>query len=327
MRALIVGLGSIGRRHLTNLKSVRPDIDVIGWRHVSTHEIVEGVNQVVYRLEEALESQPDFALITCPAAQHIEVGLALAQHGIHLFIEKPLSDDLVGVEQLLTMCRQRNLALMIGYNFRFYRPLQMMAAAIADGYIGRILSLRTEVGQYLPDWRRGTDYRQGVSARRELGGGAVLELSHELDYTRWFGGEVSRVSAQLTQVSDLEIDVEDVAEINLVFANGALGNVHVDMIQRSPTRSCRVIGTDGTVAWDGISNRVQLYTAEAASWSELHPALVLDRNQMYKDELSHFLKCVMGEAQPIVSGTEARRIIEIALAAKQSAREGRQIDL
>ena len=114
---------------------------------------------------------------------------------------------------LLALCHQRRLVLMVGYNFRFYPPLQAMRQALVEGCIGRLISLRAEAGQYLPDWRPGSDYRQGASARRELGGGVVLELSHELDYIRWLGGEVESVGALVGKLSDLEIEVEDTAEI------------------------------------------------------------------------------------------------------------------
>jgi predicted dehydrogenase len=215
---------------------------------------------------------------------------------------------------------------MVGYNLRFCRPLQVMRQALVEGRIGRPLALRAEAGQYLPEWRPGKDYRQCVSARRDLGGGAVLELSHELDYVRWLVGEVKTVCAQVGHLSDLELDVEDTAEIILQFCNGAIGSVHLDMVQRPATRTCRIVGTEGTLAWDGMSHRVQLFSAAADRWSDLHPAEAIDRNEMYLAELRHFFGCVRGKGKPIVSGNEGRRVLEIALAVKKSSVEQRVVD-
>ena len=331
LRALIVGLGSMGRRHLANLRLIEPAAHITIWHQRSKRQGVaeapSPADCVVYNLEDALDTKPDAALITNPASLHIETGLALAREGVHLFIEKPLSNTLDGVDELLDLCRQWSLVLTVGYNFRFYRPLQVMRQALQEGRIGCIIALRAEAGQYLPDWRPGSDYWQGVSARRNLGGGAVLELSHELDYVRWLVGEVKTVSAQVGHLSDLEIDVEDTAEIILQFRNGAIGSVHLDMIQRPATRTCRIIGTEGTLAWDWSSHCVRLFSATTNTWSDLHPPKTIDRNEMYVAELRHFLDCVRGKEEPIVSGEDGRRVLEIALAVKRSSKEQRVVEL
>ena len=331
MRFLVVGLGSIGRRHIHNLKRVDPTAEISVWRRRQTSEdlgdVAPLVDRVVYSLDDAQESRPDAALVTNPASLHVETGLALAQNGVHLFVEKPISNTLDGVDPLLELCRERGLVLMVGYNFRFYKPLQAMHQALTEGRIGRVLSLRAEVGQYLPDWRPDRDYRDTVSAQQDLGGGVVLELSHELDYVRWLVGEADSVSAQVGHLSDLEIDVEDTAEITLKHVNGAIGNVHMNMVQRPSTRTCRIIGTEGMLAWDGMSNSVAMSENGTSSWSDLIPTEPIDRNDMYVAELRHFLDCVKGDEAPIVSGDDGRRTLELALAAKRSSEEGRVVEL
>jgi predicted dehydrogenase len=331
MRALIASLGSIGRRHLANLRLIEPDTHITVWHQHSNHsgntESLFPADCVVYRLEDALGTQPDVALITCPASRHIETGLALVEHGIHLFIEKPLSNTLSGVDRLLSLCHRHSLVLMVGYNFRFYLPMQIMRQALLQGQIGRVLSARAEVGQYLPDWRPGSDYRQSVSARSELGGGVLLELSHELDYVRWLVGEVETVSAHIGHLSNLETDVEDMAEIILQFDRGAIGSVHLDMTQRVATRTCRIIGTEGTLVWDGMSHQVRLFSVVTNTWTDLYPAQVIDRNDMYIAELRHFLDCARGDTTPSVTGEDGRRVLQIALAAKQSSIEQRVVKL
>ena len=331
MHILVVGLGSIGRRHVRNLKRIEPSAEITAWRRIGPDQSLGDsgplVDRVVYSLEEALSTRPDAALVTNPAPMHVETGLALAHEGIHLFIEKPISNTLDGVNSLMELCRARGLALMVGYNFRFYSPLQAVRRALDVGSIGRLVSLRAEVGQYLPDWRPGSDYRQGVSANAHLGGGALLEQSHELDYARWLAGEVEAVSAQAGHLSDLDMDVEDTAEVLLRFSNGAFGSVHLDMVQKSMTRTCRIIGTEGTLTWDWSSHRARLFTGATGTWTELCDGQGIDSNDMYLDEMRHFLDCVRGYASPMVGGEDGLRALEIALAARRSSEEGHAVEI
>lgn len=331
MKVLIVGFGSIGQRHLENLRRIDATAKVVIWhQHTDARDVPEKFQDAdhrVYSLEDALETRPDVALITNPASQHIKTGLDLAAYNISLFIEKPISNELDGVDELLELCRERSLILMVGYIFRFYHPLKVLRKALIEGKIGRPLILRSEVGQYLPDWRPGKDYRQSVSARQDLGGGAVLELSHELDYARWLLGEVESVNAHLAQLGNLDIDVEDAAEIILQFRNRAVGSIHLDMIQRPATRMCSIIGTEGTLTWDGSSHRVQLFSVTSNSWQDLHPASSINPNKIYEDELRHFIDCFRGKTVPIVSGEDGKRALEIALAAKRSSQSQRVVYL
>lgn len=331
MRVLVVGLGSIGRRHIRNLKRIDPAIQVVVWRRACSADglgdMALSIDKVVTSFDEVLLARPDAAIVTNPAPLHTETGLILAREGVHLFIEKPLSNTIDGVHALLDLCRERSLVLMTGYNFRFYKPLQIMREALVEGRIGRVMAVRAEAGQFLPEWRPTSHYRQGISGRQELGGGAVLELSHELDYVRWLVGEVKAVSARIGHLSDLEIDVEDVAEIILQFTNGAIGSVHLNMVQRPATRSCRIIGTGGTLTWDWACHRVQWFSADTNGWSDLHLGENLDPNGMYVDELRHFLDCLQGQATPVVSAEDGRRPLEIALAVKQSSQENRVVEI
>jgi predicted dehydrogenase len=323
IKALVVGLGSIGKRHLGNLRKLAPRADITVWRqHARPGDEGTGypdADRVVFSLEDALASQPEIAIIANPAAFHIQTGLPLAREGVSLLVEKPFSNNLEGVEDLIEMCAARCKTLMIGYNLRFHASLRCLKKNVEDGKIGKVLSVLAEVGQYLPDWRPGTEYSKNVSAQNRLGGGAVLELSHELDYTRWLVGEVRAVSAQTGKVSDLDMDVEDIADINLRFASGALGSVHLDMLQRVPARTCKLIGTEGTLVWDGISNNVRLFSVSTKSWQDVFPAQPLDRNAMYMDEMQHFLTCVKTGIKPLVTGEDGLQVLKIALAARESA--------
>jgi predicted dehydrogenase len=330
MRAVIAGLGSIGKRHLNNLQRVLPDCDIAVWRHSRESAAVDGLStsiQSLYDVAEVLDYRPDFAILASPAPYHVSAALKLAAAGVHLLVEKPLADSERDVEALLELCRQRQLTLMVAYNLRFHESLREAHRLLRDGCVGRIIAVRAEVGSYLPDWRPGSDYRRVVSARPELGGGAVLELSHEIDYVRWLGGEVTAVSAQLGNLGGLDIPVEDTAELTLRFASGAIGQIHVDMVQRAPHRMCRIIGTEGTLVWDGIANSLQLYRASTRAWEVPWPARDLDRNGMYIEELAHFVDCMRHQRTPLITGEDGWRVLQIALAAKRSNQEQRSMTL
>jgi predicted dehydrogenase len=242
-----------------------------------------------------------------------------------LFIEKPLSNRIDGVDNFVNECRARGLVLMVGYNFRFYKPMLTIEKALQQQKIGRVLSVRAEAGQYLPDWRPARDYRQTVSARRNLGGGVLLELSHEFDYLVWLLGDVETVWAHADRLSDLDVDVEDIAEVILQFRSGAVGSLHLDMVQRTATRTCRIIGTEGTITWDWDTHRVRMYSAVMDNWTDLRPAERIDPNDMYLAELKHFFGCVAGRATPVVDGEAGRRVLQIALAARRSSKEKRAV--
>lgn len=329
LRILLAGTGNIGRRHIKNLRQLLPSVQVTvyhsGPRQAGEAAPVEGADRVVYDLESALAGGVDAAIIATPSALHIDLALALAQNSCHLFIEKPLSNSLEGLEALSLLSQTQGRVVLVGYNFRYYAPLNLMRSAIIEGQIGTPWLVRAEVGQYLPDWRPGKDHRRSASGSARLGGGAILELSHELDYVRWLMGEVVEVSALAGGVGDLQVDVETIAEISLRFENGALGNIHQDMLQRSAYRTCRVAGSEGTLVWTWADHRVAFYSARAQTWHDLNPSQDLDRNAMYLAEMAHFIDCIEGKAGPLVNLAEGKRVLEIALAAKQSAREGRVI--
>ena len=320
-KVLIVGLGSIGRRHLRNLRQVAPGLTIGVWRQQHTQrpddECARLADAWFFSEASALAWGPTAALVCNPAPFHTATALALARAGVHLFIEKPLAASLAGIDDLMALYRERRLTLLPGYCFRHHALLRRLKELVHAEAVGKVLGIRAEVGQYLPDWRPDTDYREGVSAKAALGGGALLELSHELDYVQWLGGPVAAVTALARRVSALEIETEDLAEVTLDFAGGAIGQAHMDMLQRTPSRSCKVIGSEGTLVLDFIRGELREFRPGDGE-GRVHAAPP-DAPGMYVAELRHFLDCLAGAATPCVTVAEARRVLEIVLAAQQSA--------
>lgn len=325
-RALVVGLGSIGKRHLANLRALRPNAEIAVLRHADTGAgIPPGADAVVYTIDEAIVRKPELVFVCGPTNTHVDIGIAFASAGADLFIEKPIAETPVGAGDLLDAVERHNRIVSIGYNLRFLPSLQTFRDVVLGGSVGRPLTIRAEVGQYLPDWRPATDYRKVASARREFGGGALLELSHEIDYVRWIMGEIAEVSALTAHLSDLDIDVEDTAEILLRFESGALGSIHLDMTDRVPRRCCRVVGTEGTATWDGISGEVAIHRPIVGS--DVLVRADADRNRMYVEELEDMLAAIENRTVPQVSGLDGLRAVEVVAAARKSAADRCSVNL
>jgi len=325
-RVLIVGLGSIGKRHLRLARKLLPDADIRTLRHQESALIPENADGCFSNLEQAIEFSPQLAVIASPSTFHMSAALPLAQAGVHLLIEKPLSASPEGVPQLLEICRERGTALMIGYNLRFLSSLQRFRDLLCEHLIGRVLSVRCEIGQYLPSWRLDADYRHGASARRKLGGGALLELSHELDYLRWIFGEVDWVKATLGRQSALEIDVEDTAHLILGFVPSAdghqiVGTANLDFIRHDTTRLCTAIGENGSLRWNGLTGSVEQFEAGAEEWRELFRCQH-QRDDSYLAEWQHLLGCISERKTPLITGYDGLVVLQIISAARHASDTG-----
>ena len=322
-RILIVGLGSIGQRHLHLARELFPKADIRVLRHRPPNDLLGDCNGFLYELDEAILFAPQIAVIANPAPFHLSIAQIMAEQGTHLLVEKPLSSSLEGVTHLMDICRQKKVVLALGYNLRFLESLKELKKLLIEKIIGQALSVRCEIGQYLPLWRPESDYRKSVSAQRDLGGGVLLELSHELDYLRWIFGDVSWVNATLSQQSSLEIDVEDSAFLTLGFHPSAeghqlIGALNLDFIRRDTTRICVVIGEKGTLRWDGVTGKIFLYKAQGDCWEEIFSGQQ-DRNESYKSEWENFISAIEKNYPPLVEAYDGMKVLEIIEAARMSS--------
>jgi len=327
-RILIVGSGSAGTRHLRLARERFPNSQIKVLRRRAQSTIPQFSDGYFSTVSEAIQFAPQIAIIANPSTFHVDVAQELAQAGIDLLIEKPLSSSLEGVAQLIETCKDRKSILMIGYNLRFSPSLQHFRKLLGEGIIGDFLSVRCEVGQYLPSWRPESDYRQGVSAKKELGGGALLELSHEIDYLRWIFGDVVWVRAALSQQSKLEIDVEDSAHLTMGFLPDSggrqlIGTLNLDLIRHDHTRTCTVIGEKGTLRWNGLTGEVDLFEEGATSWKKLYSHQP-QKDETYRTELQDFVDSIEKKKIPFVTGNDGLRVLEIIEAARISATTGAQ---
>lgn len=330
-RVLVVGLGSIGRLHLRLARELLPDADIRILCRTPIEKMPELANGCFYVLDQALAFAPHIAILANPAPFHVPLGEALARIGCHLLVEKPLASSRDSALVLTQACRSSERILQVGYNLRFLPSMLYFKDVLGEGRVGDVWSVRSEVGQYLPSWRHGTDYRQGISAQRSLGGGVLLELSHEIDYLRWLFGDVDWVCAVIGRQSHLETDVEDTAHLTLGFASvksmRIVASLNMDFIRHDTTRVCSVIGARGTLRWDAIAGRVELFEKGERSWRTLFSEPP-ERDVSYRAQWCAFLACVSHVGTPSPDGNDGLAVLDIIEAARQSdAAMGQRIQI
>lgn len=330
MRVLIVGQGSIGKRHLGVARDLLPDAEIKVLRHQPTDDVPDLADGCFSEIADAVAFAPDLSVIAWPATHHIPVAQCLAKAGSHLLVEKPLSANLEGATSLIATCHAQRRICMVGYNLRYVDSLQAYRQMISNGQIGRVMSIRSEIGQYLPDWRPDSDYRQAVSARKELGGGALLELSHEIDYLRWIFGDVDWVQAALCRHSDLDIDVEDTVYLTMGFTGMTsevkpVASVTLDFVRRDPVRTCTAIGSAGTLRWTAYEGAVEFYDPDHASWKTVFKGGGV--RDSYHAEWRNLLNCIETGVAPVVSAEDGVRVLDIVSAARASSEAGCRIQV
>ena len=340
MKILIAGLGSIGRRHFRNLMALG-ETDLVLYR--TNKATLPNDELAGYPVETDLAAalkkhQPHAVIVSNPTALHLEVAIPAARTGCAILLEKPVSHDLSRVDELRRTVAESGSRVLVGFQFRYHPTLNKARALIAAGAIGKVLTAHAHWGEYLPNWHPWEDYRQSYAARAELGGGVIVTLTHPLDYLRYLLGEVESLWSFNGHVSPLEVDVEDVAEIGLRFASGAIGGVHLNYVQRPPVHRLEVVGTGGTLHWDNADGLLTLsQSPDAFGNIQPQPGTALlqpfplpegfERNQLFVAQTRHFLEVASGESDAVCTLDDGIRALEMALAAYQSQKTGTKIQL
>ena len=339
-KVLLVSLGSIGQRHLRNTRELLPEAEIAVYRtHFKTGSAIpDGADHIVTSMDKALSFEPDAVILSSPASAHVSQATEFIKNGTSLFIEKPLSNQFEGVQELAGIARQSDCFTMVGYVLRFQPIFSYLKQYLAKGDLGEIKIANVQVGQYLPDWRPNSDYRQGVSAREELGGGALLELSHELDYSSWLFGFPNQILCSSGTLSDLEIDVEDSACLVMEYGLNRLTKrvvVQVDFLQRVANMSLQIVGSKATLFADLIREKVTVSRPGKDGFQELPAPHMAQGNEMYLRQFDFFFansiegyRSVFAETASFsdhVDIEQAARVMKLVDSAKHSAEIGSRI--
>jgi len=326
-KILIVGLGSIGRRHLRNLMALgAKDLVLVRSHRSSMPEAeLEGF-EVEGDLGHALaKHRPDGVIIANPTSMHVDSAAQAAETGCSILLEKPVGDSLEDAERLRGVVKRTSARVLIGFQFRFHPAVRLARRAISSGELGRIMSAHVHYGEHLPSWHPWEDYRKGYAARADLGGGVLLTQCHALDYLPWLVGAVQDVWGFVAKLSDLEVDVEDTAEIGLRFAGGALGTLHLDFAQQPPSHNLQVNGTEGTLTCDLLTGSARVYRVARSEWEDFPPPNGWDRNSMFMAEMEHFLAVARRAALPSCSLDDGVRVMQLIDAVRTSNSSGRLV--
>lgn len=284
-KVLLTGLGSIGRRY-KRLLLQRGNIDIFALRS-GLNPSVPGITEL-RSWDEVKLVAPDIAFITNPTAFHIETAIKCASLGMHLFIEKPLDMRLCGLKKLLKVVKAGKLSSYVAYNLRFHPGVEKLRKIVRrEGFT----HASVRCSSWLPEWRPGTDYRKSYSASAKLGGGVVLDLSHDVDYAGYIFGEISSISGIARRSSKVTVDAEDVADMNLLLEKGGHVSVHVDFCSRFNERTIKFTTPAASYVLDLLEGTLQTNMSGRVTKEKF----TVDRDFTYKAEIQYFFSRLGGK--------------------------------
>lgn len=316
MKVLVVGYGSIGKRHVGNLINHDAVEKIIVYSKIK--EYISGADEQDITMVNAAETNlsaavaqcnPDFAIIANETYKHMDTAITLAQRGVHLFIEKPLSHNLEKMDVFKDIIRQKKLKVFIAYNLRFLPAIEYLREQIRGGELGDLYFAQIEAGQYLPSWRLDTDYTACYSADEKRGGGVALDLSHEVDYMRYLFGEPQSWKTIKSKASDLKINAEDIFVGIYRYYNGFICQLHMDYLQQKPKRTIRVVGSKGQLYCDLVSKYIDVHTY--GQNGRLIEDSFFNTAETYKKELAHFIAALGSNSPVAISFDDGIKALEL----------------
>jgi len=345
MKILMIGLGSIGQRHLRNIKRVYGDkFEILAYRtrrlrqtFSDTMQIREGVDlekefhlKVFTDLDEALAEKPEIAYVTNITSKHMDTAIKCAKASCNLFIEKPLSDSLAGIEELKRIKAEKSSTIFMGFQNRYHICVKEARRILNENVIGAIQSVSSEFSERLTTMHTYEDYRQTYMAKSDMGGGPILNLQiHDLDLLHYLFGEPVEVVSVISKNSQLEVDVEDGASSIYTFVN-ANGDpfpvyTHTDFLQFPPAHTIKVVGEKGRIEID--MNQASLKLIVEGNVVEEKVYTDFQRNDMFIEELKDFISCVEEKKDPVIDLEQGIVSLKMAIGAKQSSQKKETIRL
>ncbi|GAB5380734.1 MAG: Gfo/Idh/MocA family oxidoreductase [Aliiglaciecola sp.] len=321
----VIGLGNISHRHRKNLRALFPKSCIIVMptreRNIEPSGITNA-DKIASNIEELISMRPDAAIVASPATFHIEHALKLVMARIPILIEKPISSNLSKASKFLDVVNQSEVTVAVGYCLRYAPSMQFVKAYIEQDRLGTIYNVSVNVGQLLSDWRP-IDYQNSVSANASLGGGVLLELSHELDYLRWLFGDFNVLFSQLRNTRKFDLNVEEIADIVMVNSQGIVFNLHMDFVQCKAQRHCSIIGEKGRLDWDIAQNHVELH--DFCSSEVIFEVQDWQSNSMYLKMLVDFFAKVTQKKNDCVAVDDAFRTVELIERIKHLSTYGKKL--
>ncbi len=284
MNILFCGLGSIGKRHARLIKEIHPSYNLFACRTKLGQEKVDLPIKEYTDWDKIFQNEKiDITFITNPTYLHVDTALKCAEKNLALFIEKPISHNLKNIEKLNNAIKKKNLFTYIGYNLRFHPVIKHLKREIERN--SHPFYFRVICASYLPNWRPHQDYRINYSARKEKGGGVLLELSHELDYINWLFGDIKNITGSHGKISELEINSEDYTDLQITCASKTRGTLHLNYFSYYTERKIQLYFADRYIEGDLINKTVTITKNDSKTEQKNYK---LEIDDLYKDELKYF---------------------------------------
>lgn len=316
MNALVIGYGSIGRRHALNLAQLDCIDEIAVYTKIKNDAGPTGKKKIAFidasnvALSAACQSlKVGFAIIANETYKHVPTAITLAENGYDLFIEKPLSHNLENIDALEEIARSKKIKIFLAYNLRFLPAIRLIKERLAQQAIGNLYFAKIEMGQYLSSWRKNINYQACYSANTAYGGGVELDLSHEIDYMRYLFGDPLRWKTLKSKVSKLEINSADLFEGIYEYQDGFVCNVHMDYLQSKARRQIRIAGSTGTIECDIFNNQWKVCSGDQEIC--MTDEKLFRISDTYISELQHFIKIIQSGEEPMVGVGDGKRVLQL----------------
>ena len=305
------GSGSIGKRHLANLTSL--GIKRIGLISRSVQEEIPNLQEIRTPADVDWKTVSELIIAT-PTSLHLSNLKTALQGGVKkIYLEKPISHNNDRIEEMSSLIKLCGAKVFVGFDLRYDPGLVKVKELVQKQALGMICSVHAHVGQYLPDWRPDQDYRQSMSASSPMGGGVMLDLTHEIDYLLYLFGDITTVANSNGHRSDLEIETEDTSDSLLQFKCGFSGTVHLDYLQKFPTRYLHIIGSDGALRLDLLARKL-VWNSSWSSEQNTFDYSKFERNDRFRSILSDFIST--NPSDRLCSWAEGKKTLNVVVESK-----------
>jgi predicted dehydrogenase len=323
MKLGIIGMGSIGQRHVRCLKDLGYK-DIVALRTGKGHwkKLPADLSYIkeLHDADEFYSQGLDGVIISNPTSLHVPAMKQALKEGVAVFVEKPISKDL---KQLRNIKGLNTTRVMVGYNLRYSRIVKAMKSFISSGKLGRIYKADLYCGQYLPSWHKDADYRKEYYSKRSLGGGALRTLSHEIDLAGYLLGDTIELIAKVQKISDLEIDVDDSVYMALSMKKGVIGFIELDLLNTKPSRNGTIFGTKGILSYSFNPGAV-MFVDRSGKKKYLLQEKQSSLDGSYHDQMKDFVGLIKKRKNKIFcnfqDGLKVMRIIDAAELSSSSKR-------
>ena len=326
LHILIVGVGSVGKRHARNLSALGCKISCIDLQIERICDLAEEIEIIgqFKSINEAfvLKQKYDGAVIASPTGSHSEALHQLVKHHLSILLEKPVAKSLAEATRMFDLSAEKNIPVLLGYTWRWWKPLRRVQEHINSNTIGPIRHVQFYMSAHLADWHPWEPYQSFFMASAAQGGGALLDESHWIDMMIYFFGMPEKILGKVEKISNLEIETDDNVDVIAYYPNGLRVTIHLDLYGRPHEKSIRFVGEDGTLMWSAHPNRIKLSGRPEKVWEE--EIFDCDRNDMFVSVAEEFINLISGNIKNLTcqlkDGLSVMKIIEMI---RRSSNEGR----